>query len=188
MNKKKIKTIVFRPWNILVVIGFLGLAIGITKNKITIPELPGRYFHAGGIIFSLCGLAYFLRNLIRYLRSYGWNATRAIITASQVNEIDDSEGVQYQPQISYTYHVGVMEYSSTSIYPTGSWSSSFPSIALKTVSRYPAGKTVQVYYDPSRPEQAFLERKGLLFIIIGLFTFAITLAVFSLALAGFIQV
>jgi len=185
MNKR---IIAFRPWNILVVLAFLGIAIGITKNMIAIPELPGSYFHAGGIIVALCGAAYFLRNLIRYLRSYGWSTVRAIITDSRVSEIDDSEGVQYKPHITYRYNVGAAEYSSNRISPSGGWSSSFPSIALKQAGRFPAGKTVQIYYNPSRPAEAFQERKGLLPILAGLVTFVITAAVFSLALAGIIQV
>ncbi|MBP7737559.1 MAG: DUF3592 domain-containing protein [Spirochaetes bacterium] len=184
--KKRI--IVFRPWNILVIIAFLGIAIGITKNRIAIPELPGSYFHAGGIIVALCGAAYFLKILIRYLRSYGWSTARAIITDSRVSEIDDSEGVQYRPNISYTYNVGAAEYSSSTIHPSGSWSSSFPSMAAKVAGRFPEGKTVQVYYNPSRPEESFLERKGLLPILAGLVTFVITAVLFSLALAGIIQV
>lgn len=188
MEKRRIKVIVFRPWNILIVLAFFGVAIGITKQNVAVPEIPGSYYHAGGIIVALCGIAYFLRNLIRYLRSYSWSTALAVITNSRVSEIDDSEGVQYQPQIFYTYNVGATEYSSTRIYPSGKWSSSFPSIASKPVSKYPMGKTVQIYYNPSRPDQSFLERKSLLPILAGLTTFVITAVVFTLALAGVIRI
>lgn len=187
MEQNKPGGIAFRPWNILVVIVLLGIAVGITKYGVAVPELPARYFHAGGIIAAVLGTMYFLRNLIRHLRSYRWSATRATITASHIHKIDDSDGVQYQPHISYTYTVGATEYASNRIQPSGDWSSSFPSIAHKQVNRYPEGTTVHAYYNPARPEESYLERTGLLPILAGLITFVISVIAFSLALAGIIR-
>lgn len=182
------KILVFRPWNILVIISFLGIIIFITRHDITIPEMPRHYYYIGGIIIALCGIAYFLGKIIQYMKTYGWKTTRATITASRVDEIDDSEGVLYEPRISYKYNVGMTEYSSSQINPSGWTRSSFPFIASQPVVRYPEGKNVQIYYNPSRPEESFLERRGLLPLLAGLLTFGITLVVFALALAGIITI
>jgi hypothetical protein len=188
MKKKKIKVLVFRPWNILVIIGFLGIILFITKHGITIPEMPRHYSYIGGIIIALCGIAYFLGKVMHYMKTYGWKTTRAMITASRVDEVDDSEGVLYEPRISYKYNIGTTEYSSSQINPSGWTRSSFPFIASKPVIKYPEGKYVQIYYNPSQPDESFLERKGLLPLLAGLLTFAMTLAAFALALAGIITI
>ncbi len=182
------KILVFRPWNILIIIGILGIIVFSTKYNIATPDIPVRVYYSGGIIIALLGIAFFFKDVIHYLKTYSWKTTQATITASQVNKIDDSEGTFYKPHITYRYNVGMKEYSSSQINPSGSWQSSFPSIASKPISRHPVGQTVQVYFNPSRPEESFLERKGLLYIMAGLLTFAIMLVAFSLVLAGIVHI
>ncbi len=187
-RKIKKKLIVFRPWNVLIVLAAFGCIVFIMKHNITLPDAPRQAYHLGGFIVALIGTGYFLLKIIHFLKTSGWATAHATIIESKIVEVDDSEGVQYKPHISYTYHVGTTEYTSSKINPSGSWSSSFPSIASKPVNRFPAGKTVQAYYNPSRPEESFLERRGMFFLLAGMCTFAIMLLVFSLTLAGIIQV
>ena len=74
IKKSSRRIIVFRPWNVLVVVIAFSIVFYITKNRIRIPEIdiPVKYYFIIGIIASLGMLAYFTRRLMRHLKSYKW--------------------------------------------------------------------------------------------------------------------
>lgn len=65
----------------------------------------------------------------------------------------------HQPVITYSYESGNKPYQS-SVYKNswpGEWATPNLSEAQSVLANYPAGKTVQVHYNPADPAQAFLE-------------------------------
>lgn len=66
----------------------------------------------------------------------------------------------YSPLVEYVYTVGQRSYHGRRVHVLEDVSSSLESTARRVVDRYPAQSAVSVYYDPARPEDAFLE-KGL---------------------------
>lgn len=192
MKKSEKKLVVFRPWNVLVVIIAFSVVFYITKNRIRIPEIdiPVKYYFIIGIITSLGMLVYFTRRVMRYLRSYKWETAAATIVGSRVNRIDDyfDSGAGYEPKITYKYTVGVKEYISERVHPAEGWVSSFSFFAEKLANKYPEGKPVRVFYDPERPERSFLEH-GMLFADMGfMFMAVLTLVVSILIITGIMDI
>ena len=115
--------------------------------------------------------------------SQSWPSTPGQITEARVarSRRTDSEGdadYSYAPAIQYTYQVGGQEYSGNNI--TFGFRQSFSSQAKAeaALARFPTGGQVTVYYDPSNPGEAVLERKagsstlslvlGIVFLVISL--------------------
>lgn len=192
IKKSSRRIIVFRPWNVLVVVIAFSIVFYITKNRIRIPEIdiPVKYYFIIGIIASLGMLAYFTRRLMRHLKSYKWETATATIVSSRVNKIDEyfDSGAGYEPKISYKYTVGVKEYISERVHPTEGWMSSVSFFAERMVNKYPEGKAVRIFYDPARPDQSFLERAMLFPSLAFIFMGVLALFVSILAVTGIISV
>lgn len=185
--KKPGKKTVFRPWNALLVLGIFGIILCMTRYNIRIPEIPRHYYVIAGIIAHLFIIIHFARLAVRHCAVYKWKTTQAIITGTQLAVIESPDGDTYEPRISYRYSVGMNEYTATMINPSNSWlASSFPSLAAKVIEKHPAGKTVRIFYNPSCPADSFIERKGLVPVLVFLLMFMTTLTLLILALAGVI--
>ena len=121
--------------------------------------------------------------------SASWLETIGIVKESKVKQgtnvlmssDEDSEGTPvFFPEISYTYQVSGMEYSSNRLTFGGKKSFSKRDYAEKVTSLYPVGSQLPVYYDPKNPKEAVVDRTakisnmvlifGIMFIIIGLVT------------------
>jgi hypothetical protein len=95
----------------------------------------------------------------RVANSRDWQPATGQVFSSRVvsRRSSDNDSNTYSPEVAYTYSVMGQQYRSNQIFvgsPVGGWG------ARKTVNRYPAGSTVQVYFDPQHPEQAVLERRS----------------------------
>ncbi|MDP3792723.1 MAG: DUF3592 domain-containing protein [bacterium] len=92
------------------------------------------------------------------MESKNWPSTDGRITISDVSKNYDSEddSVTYGAKVTYNYTVNGMIYMGGTV-AFGDYSSSDPSHAGGIVSRYPVGKSVKVYYDPSDPKTSALE-------------------------------
>lgn len=64
---------------------------------------------------------------------------------------------EYIPRVEYSFSVGGKTYTGRRINVLDSKSSSLESEALKVLAAYPLNATVNVYYNPEEPEDAFLE-------------------------------
>jgi hypothetical protein len=131
----------------------------------------------GLTIFS--GLtAYLAWQLALALGSRRWPTTNGVITESSIvtvsygTPIQDntsntftSDGRNYR--IYYTYQVNGQSYESNGV-RFGGWLNSNPWDARATSQRYPAGKSVTVFYNPRNPRIATLETRvsGLLYILL----------------------
>lgn len=155
----------------------------------------------GGFFFLLfIGLGVFLiyrtqQGKKKAQLSQSWPATQGQITDSHVSRsVDtDSEGAtstMYSARVEYSYQVGGQVYSGHNIGFGFTPSYSNQSKAQVTAARYSVGSTVTVYYDPSNPSEAVLERQasgsnasmilGIIFIVIGV-CLACPVVLFTLA-------
>ena len=92
------------------------------------------------------------------MESKNWPSADGRITISSVSENYDSDdnSVTYGAKMAYNYTVNGLPYTGGTV-AFGDYSSSDPSHAGGIVSRYPVGKSVKVYYDPSDPKMSALE-------------------------------
>ena len=80
-----------------------------------------------------------------------WPKVQGVIeSAERTSQHDD-----LLPDIVFSYSVGDKNYRRTIEFPSGDISS--PEFVTVYLKRYPVGKQVQVYYDPTQPEDATLE-------------------------------
>jgi hypothetical protein len=107
-----------------------------------------------------------------------WRTTSGTITRSEIRavkkrDLDNREKVRSAPSIAYEYTVNGKRYSGERI----SLAEIIPESDIEAIlARYPLGAQVMVYYDPSNPRRAVLERdlpidfgKGLagVFVLVG---------------------
>ncbi|MFZ0449149.1 MAG: DUF3592 domain-containing protein [Desulfatiglandaceae bacterium] len=120
---------------------------------------------AGGMLFVVAGIAFAFIGYTSYQRgmeSKNWPVANGSVIQSKIEKRTETTGtgtskrkvVKSYAVVKYTYAVGNRDYQSSRI--TFGQSKD----AYKTVSRYPKGKNIQVYYDPENPAQAVLEPGG----------------------------
>jgi hypothetical protein len=121
---------------------------------------------AGAVIFPAIGIVIALFSYNAYatrMESKTWPTSAGVIVRSEIeahNSADSDSGsktteaVQYA-KIAYQYEVGGQKHKGTRISL-----SSASNNAQQIVSRYPKGKSVQVYYNPDKPKQAVLVPGG----------------------------
>jgi hypothetical protein len=86
-----------------------------------------------------------------------WPSSRGRVISSDLNRRQDSDGNQSEEaHVVYEYLVGGTTLQGKRVAFGGSGAGG----ARKTVKRYPAGATVDVYYDPAKPASAVLERSA----------------------------
>lgn len=115
--------------------------------------------------------------------SKSWPQVQGSITRSEVVSSRGTDGkTMYSADVEYVFQVDGREYQSDKVEATtGVISSSSSSDADEIVSRYPAGQSVAVFYDPNQPSSAVLTPgvahsttwtiwAGRLFILAGIWT------------------
>jgi len=106
---------------------------------------------------SLGALATFtgIQNFKKAKASANWPRVAGKIISSSVKEDDDADGKTYRAKISYTYSVENVTRKGNRV--SYGWDgSSASSFAKEIVARYPAGKTISVYYRPDNPKECVL--------------------------------
>ena len=106
------------------------------------------------IIYILLGsgiMFYVIRLLITEISSKSWPSTTGVVTSSNLKTDFADRSVESMTEVSYRYEVDNKEYISkrTSMDPFGTYGT-----AQRALEKYPAGKTVSVYYDPRNPEKS----------------------------------
>lgn len=142
----------------------------------------------------LCGLGAAmilagLRQSARGRETRGWTRTQGRIVVARVEEIPapaEEGGPQLEPVVRYAYEARGRTYESqqVSVGSSATARSSHRDEAQRLVDRFPAGREVDVWFDPRDPRQAVLERGvpraqvvvavavGIAFVGIGLFALA----------------
>jgi hypothetical protein len=148
---------------------------------------PEKYYLL--FIYSLIGMAIALYQVVNR-----WDDMRATyfsdpltrqmttgqIVASTYHSVSGRTGTSFIPDIAYTYQVNGVEYRSTKItFEHRDFSSS--AHVESFIQYYPVGRSVPVYYDPTDPQLASLERfsKGdfvpiVIIFVVSLFFFVIS--------------
>ncbi len=110
---------------------------------------------AGFITFTLSILA-----IIRGKHAKSWNKTEGEILKSEFIEFGtsgDSERI-FKPKVKYKYVIKGIEYCAKRVYFGSSLMSNFKKRnSLRTVAKYPEGKKITVFYNPSNVKMSVLE-------------------------------
>jgi hypothetical protein len=87
-------------------------------------------------------------------------AVQATVTDARVDRMDGGRGIDYEPEIRYTYQYQGETYTSEQVFPsTGVRTYSDRSSAEAVVESYEPGTTVRAYVSPADPTDAFLIRE-----------------------------
>jgi hypothetical protein len=137
----------------------------------------------GASLFSLvfvaigAGVLYYARSVSQKMQqSLSWPSTRGEIAHSAVlretQNSSSSNAPTYKADVAYRYQVQGRDYSSEQV-SLADYSST-TGRAQSIVNRYPHGAPVTVYYNPTNPAEAVLERDAssglnLLYLFGGLF-------------------
>ncbi|TYQ25933.1 DUF3592 domain-containing protein [Pseudanabaena sp. UWO311] len=105
------------------------------------------------IVIGLGSAFYLLWTLRQQHMSKHWYTTTGEILESNIEE--DSDG--WYPHVRYEYTVQRKRYASERLY-FYAVNGSTKRDAMKHLSPYAVGKTVTIYYDPVKPEEAVLNR------------------------------
>ena len=120
----------------------------------------GAIFVLVGVL--LCVVWFMLRKKAQ--ASLQWPSSRGRVISSDINRRQDNDGDwTEEARVVYEYMVGGTSLQGNRIAFGGSGAGG----ARKSVERYPAGATVDVYYDPAKPASAVLERSagGAMFVL-----------------------
>jgi len=142
--------------------------------------------HLGSsVMFSILGLFVLVLGvsvIVKKIRSRNWPFAIARVVSSDVVQEKRKRGaMMYSAEITYEYKVDGVDYSSDNIDGLANGSSN-PEPANKTVLEYPVGRQIEVYYNPSNPKSALVDRSvslwnyaivllGLIFSSIGAYLF-----------------
>lgn len=88
------------------------------------------------------------------VRATQYSTALGTVTHSEVETSDGEDGPTYRPKISYTYSVAGKQYAADR-YRYGQFSSGDRS-AFRVVASHPAGRQVEVHYNPDDPSDAVL--------------------------------
>ena len=129
------------------------------KGK-AVPVILGLVFLGAGIGVSVWGG----RTLQNAKASSSWPKVQGQVVESDVERERSRSGTgrnrrtktTYKANVFYDYSVNGTKYSSHKV-SFGEYSSSSPGHARRIVNRYPKGKTVEVHYNPEKPQVAVLE-------------------------------
>jgi Protein of unknown function (DUF3592) len=150
--------------------------------------IPIALLCGAGLILIFAGIgAYLIYQSARIRKQAGvsqiWPSTEGKITNASLTHstTSDSDGAvinSYTPRVEYSYQVAGQTYTGQNI--SFGFNPSFNSQqkGQSVLARYPVGGRVAVYYDPTSPNEAVLERKstgantslvlGIIFLIVGL--------------------
>ena len=111
------------------------------------------------LMFCGAGLWLFFRGLARLflpVPELSWTPVNGKITRSFVHEDTDGDGSTYEAELEYTYHYHGINYIGDRIAPLTLWSSVLWT-AESFTRKYPRGREVTVYANPSNPGESVLE-------------------------------
>jgi hypothetical protein len=124
------------------------------------------------LIYAAVGLlllSQFGGQALNYLRSTGWQQVEGEVVFSGVEDVWDTTGDRFEPQVVYTYDVDGVTYESTQIDLRDATYMGNQDDALEIANQYPVGETVTPYVNPSDPTRAVLNRDlpGAVLVIVG---------------------
>jgi hypothetical protein len=141
-----------------------------------------RWVSVGILVFGVVVALWGVRTVYFSLASKNWPTTEGtVISQEYVTKREDSgwRGTRYFYQVSYTYSVEGVAYTSDNVrFGLQILSVFFSAIEQEDAARYPTGTKVSVYYHPQRPGVSVLE-PGHSFESVLMVLFGFALAVFA---------
>ncbi len=120
----------------------------------------------GFLVVGLLALGGGIFGSLEAFASRSWPSTPGQVTASRLvvvtptpsgDSTTDSEAVtMYSVQVQYAYQAGGESFTGSRV-TLSDFASSEQADVEHLLARYPAGKTVQIYYDPQNPGSSVLE-------------------------------
>jgi hypothetical protein len=101
------------------------------------------------------GIIYFTQRKMNTVAK--WSYVMGAVKISTTEYRDSGDSGAYYPVVHYSYQVGGQPYEGYRIAPGGEVGGIG---AGKVAARYPVGAHVQVFYNPQKPSEAFLEKKA----------------------------
>jgi len=135
----------------------------------------------GGGLFMIVNA--FLQKSKASKAAESWQKTQGVVQSSELSvrhrpDSDGSSSTQYYPRVVYNYQVKGTNYTNNAL--TFGKANTSKKKANLAVAKYPAGASVQVYYDPADPTKSVLETEargfvgnllmGVLLIVVGVVT------------------
>jgi len=114
------------------------------------------------ILIAYLGFNGLMLGMIAYkrymtIRTRDWPSVTGKVKSSRVSFESGAEKVNGTPWVVYVYEVNGKKRQNSVIVP-GDVTLAGNDYAEKIVARYPAGSEVTVYYNPNKPDDAFLEK------------------------------
>lgn len=111
-----------------------------------------------GLLVGLYMALRALGSIVLVARARQWPTANGIITDSSIQEIHGGENTVYKPVVTYQYSANNVSHTGTLIYP-GADGTDKQTEGEQVLARYAIGTSVQVFYNPRRPQQAMLEHR-----------------------------
>jgi hypothetical protein len=112
-----------------------------------------------GLIFTAIGIGLigkFAFDIIGAVGAGNWPTVQGTVLSSRVERIDlKDRDDTYEAQVRYTYEVGGKAYTNDAI--KFGYQAETKGGAESLAANYPAGKVIDVYYDPASPGRSVLE-------------------------------
>lgn len=129
------------------------------------------------LLFLGMGIAAGVYSIFAYqtaTESESWPSTTGEITLSKVdmdhNVTTGNNKTKWKPRVKYSYEVNASLFENDRIgIGIGDMNYKTRNQAQRAISQYPAGKKVQVYYDPANPQTSALETGVTMFTYLGFF-------------------
>ena len=106
-----------------------------------------------GVLFLVLGaifFAWYIHSNIKGKQALSWPTTKGLITSSKIETASSEIGAM--PDVIYSYTVEGIKYTGRNISFTKGHTK-----PKKVIMQYPEGSEVNVYYNPSKPEDSVLE-------------------------------
>ena len=146
-----------------------------------------------GVVFVFTGLIFFIVGLInqgKVKKAQAWPVASGTVVSTEIKQHKSTQKTgrsgyrtttTYEPVVNYSYTVGGQPYSGKRLNYGGFQGAELA--AQNKIGQYPQGSTVQVHYDPGKPQNSVLEVSadagkvywivGIIFLVIGIAGFLI---------------
>lgn len=130
-----------------------------------------------GLLITVIGIGFAIWGALVVMEARSatnWPAVEGVIISSsvehRVNTTSSGKGKwYYEARIKYDYNVDGVDYESKRVgFKSASYQYKSEVVPSTIVRRYPANRTVEVYYNPDDPEKAVLETEITFMTYIGL--------------------
>jgi hypothetical protein len=118
--------------------------------------LPPLLFVGFGAVLIAIGVSSYRRTKA----TETWPSTQGNVYATNIRRYNDEGTIRFAPEINYEYTVGGELYKSTVIREEIFVSFPDEDEARRFLKNYMVGRSVQVFYDPTNPNQSVLEPKA----------------------------